>query len=302
MTQKKLDMQTIQKGLSKLDSPSWIAEETDLSVLSLDKQKSRLGVSPPPGEYSIEEMEYKFKTSKNIFPEEDIVINTLPSRYDLRDVNGKNFITPIRDQKNCGSCVAFGVLAAVESSLRIQLNNPNLGLDLSEAQLFFCYGYNKGVRCNTGWWPIYALEDLRTKGIVNETCYPYNTGLSLQNCRGLCSSPNQQVTSIRGYTDLTKKPAEIKQWITTKGPVSACFLVYEDFYYYRSGIYKYTSGRLLGAHCVAIVGYDDAQKCWICKNSWGTNWGENGFFRIGYGQCAIDSYTNHGINGINTAI
>ena len=51
---------------------------------------------------------------------------------------------------------------------------------------------------------------------------------------------------------------------------------------------------------MAIVGYDDNTGCWICKNSWGTGWGEQGFFRIAYGQCNIESMGNFGVNGIAT--
>lgn len=54
------------------------------------------------------------------------------------------------------------------------------------------------------------------------------------------------------------------------------------------------SGDLEGYHCVAVVGYDDEDGCWICKNSWGTGWGEEdggkrGWFRIKYGECGIDN-------------
>ena len=49
------------------------------------------------------------------------------------------------------------------------------------------------------------------------------------------------------------------------------------------------AGHFKGLHAVAVVGYDDGQRCWIVKNSWGTNWGEGGFFRIGYGECGLDT-------------
>jgi hypothetical protein len=49
---------------------------------------------------------------------------------------------------------------------------------------------------------------------------------------------------------------------------------------------------------VTIVGYDDGQQCWICKNSWGPGWGESGFFRIGYGECGIDTWQVCAVDGV----
>jgi hypothetical protein len=45
----------------------------------------------------------------------------------------------------------------------------------------------------------------------------------------------------------------------------------------------------VGNHAICVIGYDDTQNCWICKNSWGTGWGDSGFFKIAYGQCGIGS-------------
>jgi C1A family cysteine protease len=81
----------------------------------------------------------------------------------------------------------------------------------------------------------------------------------------------------------------MKTWLSTSGPLSTCFTVYEDFYYYTGGIYTRTSNVVEGGHCVSVVGYDDNGGCWICKNSWGTGWGDSGFFQIAYGQCGIDA-------------
>ena len=60
--------------------------------------------------------------------------------------------------------------------------------------------------------------------------------------------------------------------------------VYNDFYSYRSGVYSYTTGSYLGAHAVLVVGYDDVNQCFIVKNSWGTGWGEAGYFMIAYSE------------------
>jgi len=69
-----------------------------------------------------------------------------------------------------------------------------------------------------------------------------------------------------------------------------CFTVYNDFFAYSSGTYSPdTSSGVAGGHCVSVVGYSDPGKFWICKNSWGTGWGESGFFCIAYGVCGIDA-------------
>jgi hypothetical protein len=63
--------------------------------------------------------------------------------------------------------------------------------------------------------------------------------------------------------------------------------VYNDFFSYRGGVYRHTTGALAGYHAICVVGYNEKDQCWICKNSWGTGWGEKGWFRIAYGQCGI---------------
>jgi C1A family cysteine protease len=244
-------------------------------------------------------MEQRWRTVEESQKNEALRAVGAPTAYDLRNVGGKNFVTPIRDQSSCGSCVAFGTVATVESRLRVQRNDPNLAVDLSEAHLFFCHGRDSGASCSNGWWPQKAFDAFKSKGVVDEACYPYD--LSNTDCSGsdLCSNWSQRVVKITGYTALTNQPAQIKEWLSKKtGPVSACFIVYQDFFSYKSGIYKHVTGGQAGGHCVTIVGYNDNPGYWICKNSWGTNWGEQGFFRIAYGQCGIDSWLNHGVDAI----
>jgi hypothetical protein len=51
---------------------------------------------------------------------------------------------------------------------------------------------------------------------------------------------------------------------------------------YKRGVYRHKTGDRVGGHLVALVGYDDRQQCWIVKNSWGDQWGDNGWFKMGY--------------------
>ena len=181
----------------------------------------------------------------------------------------------------------------------MQRNDPGLAIDLSEAHLFFCLGRDSGASCSNGWWPQKAFEAFQKSGVTDEACYPYPSGLAKKDCSGLCSDAANRLLKITGFQDLTKKAADIKTWISGgKGPVSACFIVYQDFFSYKSGVYKHVSGNQAGGHCVTIVGYNDNPGYWICKNSWGTDWGDQGYFCIAYGECGIDSWSNHGVEAV----
>ena len=79
------------------------------------------------------------------------------------------------------------------------------------------------------------------------------------------------------------------------GPLVAGFMVYADFPHYKSGVYRHVTGAPLGGHAVKLVGWGveggSGRKYWLAANSWNTNWGEQGFFKIARGQneCMIES-------------
>ena len=76
--------------------------------------------------------------------------------------------------------------------MRIANNNRNLAVDLSEAQVFYCYGKAAGATCGSGWWPDGALNGYKT-GVVDAACFPYTAGD--QNCN-LCSNWKDRLTAI----------------------------------------------------------------------------------------------------------
>ncbi len=294
MAMEKVSLDHVREALSAAGNP-WEAGVTSLSSLPPEEQRKRLGVNPPPGEASIEEAARRAEQAQAAIRAEAIAAVGAPAAYDLRNVGGGNFVTPVKDQGDCGACVGFGTVATVESTLRVQRGNAGLAIDLSEAHLFFCHARARGYNCDTGWWPAEAFDDFKNKGVVDDACYPYGAN---RDCSGLCSNWAERVTKISGFQTLTGKPSQIKEWVSTKGPVSACFSVYNDFFSYRSGVYRHVTGALAGGHCVTIVGYNDTPGYWICKNSWGAGWGDHGFFAIAYGECAIDTWHNHGVEGI----
>ena len=84
----------------------------------------------------------------------------------------------------------------------------------------------------------------------------------------------------------------IQQEIIKNGPVEAAFEVYEDFPTYKSGFYKHTTGQALGGHPVKIIGWgtEDGEDYWLVVNSWNSDWGDNGLFKIlrGTDECGIE--------------
>ena len=74
----------------------------------------------------------------------------------------------------------------------------------------------------------------------------------------------------------------VKKEIKNGGPVQGSMTVYYDFYQYQSGIYHHVSGAYEGGHAIKIIGWGRKgfTKYWIAANSWGTNWGEEGYFKI----------------------
>jgi C1A family cysteine protease len=207
-----------------------------------------------------------------------------PSSIDWRNYNGRNYVTPIKNQRTCGSCVAFATCASLESRVAIQREKADPQLDLSEAHLFFC---GCGRCCRTGWSFVPALNWAK-KGIGLEALFPYTPGD--QPCPNPQPAASVEVPSWTAVTSMVAR----KQAIAADGPVIAGLNVYEDFYFYKSGIYRQTTGIFRGRHAVCVVGYEDRKDgtgYWILKNSWGPGWGENGFMRIEYGdaKCGMDS-------------
>jgi C1A family cysteine protease len=140
------------------------------------------------------------------------------------------------------------------------------------------------------------MNALKDKGVTDEAHYPYTAGD--QNCSGLVSGWENYVRKIKDYSSLTNNPAAMKEFIANYGPIEACLYVYDDFFSYTGGVYRHVTGDLAGGHCVCIVGYDDNGGYWIAKNSWGTGWGESGFFYIAYGECYIESWFNLGVTEV----
>jgi C1A family cysteine protease len=273
----------LQRALAQADA-RWHAGPTSILELSEAERRRRLGYVPGGEEPSLEERE---SISLRMLAEQEAAVS--PTRVDLRNVGGRNFVTSVKNQGGCGSCVAFGTAAGLETAARMEMgiavSDPGGGVlpDLAEAQLFFC---GAGEACDLGWYVSAAMQYAEEHGVAPEGCFPYSA--HNQPCN-LCPESGQQATKVSRWHPITS-PEDAKTWLATRGPLVTCFTVYSDFYAYSSGVYHHVEGEFVGGHCVACVGYDEGQQAWLCKNSWGTDWGEDGFFWIGYGECGIDSW------------
>ena len=206
-----------------------------------------------------------------------------PPGVDWRHHGGRNWVSPIKHQRTCGACIAFSTCAVLESRTKIDRDDPDFAIDLSEADLFFC---GCGRCCRTGWSFVPALNRCLTDGVGDERAFPYVP--RDQDCPPALSTQITPLVRVSGWSSEASRLGR-KQAIAKNGPVIAGMRVFEDFYYYRAGTYSHTVGRFRGLHAVAVIGYDDAAGHWLVKNSWGPGWGDQGFFAIAYGECGIDS-------------
>jgi Papain family cysteine protease/Ricin-type beta-trefoil lectin domain len=267
---------------------TWTAGRTIFFGLTDQELQRRLGYRPGPGEPTLQDRESQ--GSRQLLQHAAPAAGA-PTSIDWRNIAGRNFISAIKDQSSCGSCVAFGTTATLDARIRVLKNlavndtNGEILTDLSEAQLFYCGNASDPNPCLDGWWPTGALDYCKSNGLSPEYSFPYTPGN--QPCN-VSANWQETVTALSAYhTDANVN--DMKAWLSTNGPLITCFTVYEDFYSYTSGVYRQTSSTVEGGHCVSCIGYSDTLQAWLCKNSWGTSWGESGFFWIGYGQCGIDS-------------
>lgn len=218
---------------------------------------------------------------------------TVPASFDARQ-QWPQCYPAVRDQAQCGSCWAHGATESL--SWRQCIGGVvNSAISLAPQWLVNCDHGNMG--CNGGQLPN-AWSFMSIFGVVEESCKPYKA--VNQTCTDVCDdgSVPKKYYAAGGQTFSSADLESIMYDIMTNGPVETAFSVYEDFEEYTGGIYKHTYGEYLGGHAVMIVGWgeENGTKYWIVQNSWGTSWGEGGFFRIvrGTNDCGFEGQITAG--------
>lgn len=208
--------------------------------------------------------------------------STGAQRFDWRS-HGK--VSPVKNQGGCGSCWAFGAMGAFEGNYAI-VNNKII--DSSEQHILNC---SNAGSCGGG-WPTNALENLKDEGTATESRYPYTANdLSCS-----INTPTPLHWGTWGYVNSSGNPSasEIKRDLCKYGPLSTTVRATSLFQAYTNGVFNENDTGSIN-HAVVIVGWDNTKGsngAWLIKNSWGTNWGDNGYMWIERGSNSIGNWSN----------
>jgi C1A family cysteine protease len=221
------------------------------------------------------------------YSDETLKSSKLPSSFDWRDFD---IMTPVKDQGECGSCWAFAPVGMFESLIKRTLSAT---ADLSEQQLVDCAEGS----CERGGWPADALDYMVISGIVSERYYPYTA------TDNICSVSRPSNFFLSGWGEiyvnanaisLEDRLKSIKKTIYDYGPVVVGIGVNWQFLQYNGGVFTDSFNPVGPNHAVVLVGWKDDKSIlnggyWILRNSWSSEWAEDGYGRVAYNLLYIDS-------------
>jgi len=207
----------------------------------------------------------------------------LPDTVDWRN---KNYVTPIKDQGQCGSCWAFSAVGSLEGQHFRKTHNL---VSLSEQNLVDCSTKYGNYGCEGGWMD-YGFQYIKENdGIDTEASYPYEA--KDDKCR---YNPATKGATDVGFVDIPENDEEkLKEAVANIGPISVAIDAgHLSFQLYKSGVYDEPACTDNLDHGVVAVGYGTIQgkDYWLVKNSWGTSWGDEGYIMMSRNkgnQCGI---------------
>lgn len=221
------------------------------------------------------------------------VEKSLPKEFDWRHVNGKNWLEPVMDQQDCGSCYMVSTLRMLTARHKIRTNHTQAE-PWSISFPLHCAEYNQGCKGGYGFLASKWSEDV---GLLPASCLPYNTS---GKCEAKCdvktlkkryrAANHHMVGGFYGNGSSVNMMLELQK----SGPLVVSFEPTDDFMMYSGGIFSQVEMSVPAPliehnaewqkldHAVLLVGWGEeaGQKYWVVQNSWGTDWGEGGFFRI----------------------
>jgi cathepsin X len=234
-------------------------------------------------------------------------LSELPPAFDWCNVDGQNYCAPSWNQhqpKYCGACWVHGTLSAVNDRIKIQRGGQGIDVMLARQVMLNCgrkFGYGDG--CNGG-ESVDVFEFMRVLGLPDESCNNYLAESSgcPESGEGFCRNcmmfdedvSNYKCWAVDNYVkfhieDYGNVHGEegIMSEVMARGPITCGMVCPDEFVYgYDQGIFRYHGNETDMDHDVEIVGWgeEDGVKYWKVRNSWGSYWGENGFFRVVRGE------------------
>eukprot|EP00882_Tetradesmus_deserticola_P005867 GHRQ01006175.1.p1 GENE.GHRQ01006175.1~~GHRQ01006175.1.p1 ORF type:complete len:369 (+),score=86.84 GHRQ01006175.1:314-1420(+) len=208
-----------------------------------------------------------------------LLVASSPEVYDARkDAGDFNPISPVQDQRPCQTSVAFAVTAAAEAAAASALQINGSSISLSQQDLQFCPGLQRG--CYDNWDIKPALDRLVNDTVVDSECLPYTAPQSDDPAR-LCNyrcrdAPRAVLRGKFGYRPIRDDVIAAQKHIRRYGSFVTRFNLYDDFFEWVAKVPQkdpaavYTCSKsntpAPDAQAVAVVGYDNVQQAWIVKN------------------------------------
>lgn len=292
----------------------YIAPAAEVSAVTFeDKQQEQKLITLTDPETTYKGSGYipsplKVKRSEKVYKNNLYTSSTLPAKYDLRNYN---YVTDVRDQGEIGACWTFSTYGSLESVIK---KNSGETFDFSEINMAV---HNGVTSPNAGGNNHIAAAYLTSwKGPILESEDPYpNPGIesNIKVRDGL--KPKYRVQDII-FLPSRLGPldnSEIKNAIKNYGAVSSSYYDSSDYYIDNGQASYYNPDRSMGNHAITIVGWDDnfsksnfkitppGDGAFLIKNSWGSRWGDDGYFYISYYDISLGYDTNAIYNGIENA-